>query len=292
VQSWAIFGCGYVGRRLTEKLIERGDAVRAMVRNTARLEPLRQRGVDVRAFDAAKLRTFGPALFGLASPVVVYSIPPVPGMPAGESVHRASEAAGAVGATRFIYLSSTAVYGETPDGEWVDEDTPRSLSDPDAMPRVADEGAVETAALAGLPTVILRLTAIYGPGRGVRERLRAGTYQLIDGGSHVFSRVHVDDLVAIIVHAATAAPPRAVYCVSDDKPTPQLEYTEWLCKRLGVPLPPQVDSMAPGKRRRPVRNRAVSNQRLKEQLQYQFRYPSYVEGEMAIEKETGSGQTV
>src|SRR5262249_15139080 len=152
----------------------------------------KERGLDVRQFEASKVRGFGPALFGMKNPVVLYSIPPVPGLPAGEAMRRATDAASSVGAARFIYLSSTAVYGETPDGEWVDEDSSLALSDPEAMPRISDESAVETAALAGLPTVVLRLAAIYGPGRGVRERLRAGTYQLLDEGQHFFSRIHVD----------------------------------------------------------------------------------------------------
>src|SRR5205823_772842 len=81
--------------------------------------------------------------------------------------------------------------------------------------------AVEMERIAGLPTVILRLAAIYGPGRGVRERLLAGTYQLVDEGAHYFSRVHVDDLVSIMCVAAERAPVGAVYCVADDRPTTQ-----------------------------------------------------------------------
>jgi hypothetical protein len=37
-----------------------------------------------------------------------------------------------------------------------------------------------------------------------------------------------------------------------------------------------------------VRNRRVANARLKRELDYRFRYPSYVEGEQAIEAEEGA----
>jgi len=163
-----------------------------------------------------------------------------------------------------------------------------ALSDGEALPRIADEGAVEGAQLSGLPTVVLRLAAIYGPGRGVRERLKAGTYKLVDEGAHMFSRVHVDDVVGIILAAADRAPNPAVYCVADDRPTTQKEYADWLVARLGVPAPPTVASLAPGMPRRPVRNRAVANARLKRELDYVFRYPTFVEGETAIEAETGA----
>jgi len=291
--DWAILGCGYVGTRLARALAaeggtQGGNRVRVCARNATRLAPLAELGVEIHAMDAAKSRAFGPSLYGLTSPIVVYSIPPLPNLPSGEALRRAADAAAAVGASRFIYLSSTAVYGETPDGETVDEETPVALSDAEAMTRIAEESAVDMARLSGLSTVVLRLAAIYGPGRGVRERLKAGSYKLIDDGAHFFSRVHVDDIVGILRAAADRAPAGAVYCVADDRPTTQKEYADWLVARLGVKPPVSVPSLAPGAPRRGVRNRKVANARLVRELDYRFRYPSYVEGEQAIEAEQGA----
>jgi nucleoside-diphosphate-sugar epimerase len=284
-KDWVILGCGYVGERLARSLLADGLRVRACARHLDRLVPLESLGAQLRAFDAAKRHAFARALYGVAQPIVVYSIPPIPELPAGEGVRRAVEAARNLGASAFLYLSSTAVYGETPDGELVDEATPVALSDGQAASRIAEEGGVELAELSGLRTVIFRLAAIYGPGRGVRERLLAGSYQLVDEGVHFYSRVHVDDLVAIVRAAAERAPSGAVYCVGDDRPTTQREYSAWLTARLGLPLPASVPSLEPGKPRRAVRNRRISNERLKRELGYQFRYPSYREGELAIEAE-------
>lgn len=286
--DWAILGCGYVGTRLARALIADGQRVRVAARNVARLAPLGAIGAEVRALDGAKSRAFGPALYGLTSPVVVYSIPPLGNAPSGEPIRRAADAAGAVGASRFVYLSSTAVYGETPDGEVVDEETPVALGDPEAATRIGEESAVELARLAGLHTIVIRLAAIYGPGRGVRERLKAGSYKLIDDGAHHFSRVHVDDIVGILRAAVERAPAGAVYCVGDDRPTTQREYADWLVARLGVAPPPSVPSLASGAPRRAVRNRQVSNARLKRELGYRFRHPTFIEGELAIEREAGA----
>jgi nucleoside-diphosphate-sugar epimerase len=291
MSEWAIFGCGYVGTRLARRLLAEGHVVRAFARRADKLAPLAELGARVHTLEASKSRAFGPALYGSKNPVVVYSIPSLGNMPAGEPVRRAAEAALSVGAQRFIYLSSTAVYGPTSEGEVVDEQSTVALSDADALPRIADESAVEGAQLSGLPSVVLRLAAIYGPGRGVRERLKAGTYKLVDEGAHMFSRVHVDDVVGIIIAAADRAPNPAVYCVADDRPTTQKEYADWLVARLGVPPPPTVPSLAPGKPRRPVRNRAVANTRLKRELDYVFRYPTYVEGEQAVEAETNGADS-
>ncbi len=287
MSDWVILGCGYVGTRLARALLAEGHRVRACSRHVDKLADLQALGAQLHALDASRARAFGPALYGLSSPTVLYSIPPVVGMPPGEALRRASEVAMTSGAPRFIYLSSTAVYGETPDGEIVDESTSLAIGDAEAGPRIAEESAVETARNAGLSTVILRLSAIYGPGRGVRERLKAGTYKLIDDGIHYYSRVYVDDVVALIRTAADRAPHGAIYCVADDRPTTQREYTEWLARRLGVPLPPSVASLAPGAPRRAVRNRRVANARLKQELDFTFRFPSYLEGEAALERESG-----
>jgi tryptophan 2,3-dioxygenase len=286
-RDWAILGCGYVGTRLARALLADGHRVRVCARNTARLEPLAAAGAQVHALDAKKLRAFGPALYGLSAPVVVYSIPPVPGLPPGEPLRRAAEAAASAGAKRFVYLSSTAVYGETEHGATVDEDSAIAIGDAEAGPRIAEESAVDSARLAGLHTIILRLAAIYGPGRGVRERLKKGDYQLVDEGIHYFSRVHADDIVGILRAAVEKAPSGALYCVADDHPSTQKEYADWLAARLGLPAPPSVPSLASGKPRRAVRNRKVSNARCKRELDYTFRYPTYREGEPAIERELG-----
>ena len=289
--TWVIFGCGYVGTRLAHRLLDDGHEVRAGARNLGKLAPLAQRGAKLYELDGAKRRSFGPLLYGATDAHVVFSIPPIPGSPPGSTVARAAEASQVAGARAFVYLGSTAVYGETPSGDTVDEESPIAISDPEAGPRIAEESAVDTAQISGVRTVILRLAAIYGPGRGVRERLRGGTYQLIDEGTHFYSRVHVDDLCNIIRAAGERAPAGSKYCVADDHPATQREYTEWLCARMDLPMPPSVASLAPGARRRPVRNRKVSNAKLKSELDYRFVYPSYVEGELAIEAETSAKVT-
>jgi nucleoside-diphosphate-sugar epimerase len=286
MSDWAILGCGYAGTRLAKQLLAEGHRVRVCARNVQRLAPLGELGAEIHALDATKNRQFGPAMYGLRQPIIVYSIPPLSNMPQGEAIHRAGEAALALAADRFIYLSSTAVYGETEDGLVVDEETNIAISDPDAALRITEEMAVEAERLAGLSTVVLRLAAIYGPGRGVRERLRAGTYKLLDDGVHWYSRVHVDDLCGII-RAAARASGGSLYCVADDRPSTQREYVEWLCARVGVPVPPSQASMAPGAARRAVRNRKIANTRLHRELGYTFKYPSFVEGETAIEAEAG-----
>src|SRR5260221_474762 len=82
-----------------------------------------------------------------------------------------------------------------------------------------------------LRLVTLRLAPVYGPNRGVRERIRKGDYRILDDGKHVTSRIHVDDLVAIVFAAEAKAVSKSRYLVADDEPTTQGEYAAFLCER-------------------------------------------------------------
>jgi nucleoside-diphosphate-sugar epimerase len=263
--------------------------VLACARNKERLADIEAAGADTYQFEATRRHAFHYAMGNARTPIVVYCLPPYPNLPGGELLSRAAAESLAVGAQRFVYLSSTAVYGEGRDGEIVDEDSQVSpaLDDPDARPYISAEGAIEDARSKGLDALILRLSAVYGPGRGVRKRMLAGTYKLLDEGSHVYSRVHVDDVVDIILTAVERAPINATYCVADDRPCPQREYAEWLARHLGVRTPASVPSLASGMPRRRIRNRAVANAKLKKELDYSFRYPTYREGETAIDRALG-----
>jgi uncharacterized cupin superfamily protein/nucleoside-diphosphate-sugar epimerase len=285
-RTLVILGCGYIGSRLARAALAKGRHVRVCSRSTARHDALRQLGAEVHAFDATKPRQAGPAIHGASAPTVVYSVPPLPDVPAGVAVARAAEAALNAGARSFIFLSSAGLYGDLPDDEaWIDETSSAAHDDPAMAAYLTDEAAVESSGFAGLRTCTLRLSAVYGPGRGVRARLRAGNYKLLDEGRHHISRIYIDDLVRIILAAEEKAPQGSLYVVGDDKPTTQREYAEWLCERLAIPLPGSVTSYAPGMRRQQHRGRRINNAKLKADLGITLECPTYVEGEARIEED-------
>ncbi|MEM9490305.1 MAG: NAD-dependent epimerase/dehydratase family protein [Myxococcota bacterium] len=287
MSDWVIIGCGFIGTRLARSLLADGESVLACARDKNRLAELEREGADAYIFDAKRSHAFNHAIGTKRAPKVVYALPPIPGFPGGEIVGRAASKSLAVGANRFVFLSSTAVYGEGQDGQVVDEETDLAMSDLDARAFISAEGAVENARANGLDAAILRLSPVYGPGRGVRNRLLEGTYKLLDQGEHVYSRIHVDDVVGIIRSVVEDGPVNATYCLADDRPCPQREYAEWLSEHLGTKKPTSVPSLAPGMPRRRIRNRHVSNAKLKSELKYVFRHPTYREGELAIDRETG-----
>jgi nucleoside-diphosphate-sugar epimerase len=282
-----ILGCGYIGDRLARAALAEGRIVRACRRSTGKLAPLAALGAQVKYLDAALPKQLAPAINGLPDATVVYAIPPVTSLPPGQAMRAALQAAYGAGARCFVHFSSSGLYGAQPDDDaWIDEDTPVVRDDPPMLNVQSDEAAIESSGFERLRTVILRLAPVYGPGRGVRARIAKGEYKLLDDGQHAISRIHIDDVVRIVFAAAERAPQRALYMVADDEPTTQGEYARWLCERMGAPLPPSRPMFEPGGARNTHRNRRIRNAKLKRALGIELLYPTFREGEAAIEKET------
>jgi nucleoside-diphosphate-sugar epimerase len=285
-----ILGCGYVGTRLARTALAEGRPVRVAGRSTGRLSALTQVGAQVKYLDAAVSKQFGPAISGLAGATVVYSIPPILGLPPGQPIRAALQAAYGAGAGCFVHFSSAGLYGSQPDDEpWIDEDTPIALDDPPMRGIQTDEHEIDICQFHRLRTVVLRLAPVYGPGRGVRERMRKGDYRILDDGQHVTSRIHVDDVVRVVFAAEQRAQGRSRYLVADDEPTTQGEYAKWLSERLAVAMPSSRQIFEPGAPRVAHRNRRIRNARMKRELGVELRYPSFREGEAAIEAELAAG---
>lgn len=178
---------------------------------------------------------------------------------------------------RIFYLSTTGVYGKS-EGEIVTEETPADPLYPSSEARVACE---ETYAGSPFPTTRFRLSGIYGPGRGIGQRLLEGRYALFEDGSRWTNRIHRDDIAGVLKAAIDSShklPP--ILNINDNEPAPQLEVVQYYCKTFEFPFPKQIsesEAKAAG-RDRLFLNQRVSNELLHRTLSYEFQYPTYREG--------------
>lgn len=272
-QPLVLVGCGYTLERVAQRVRSPADLrarVLASTRDEARAQKLSSLGVEVSADHVELARR-------AAGADVVYSLPPDVGF--DDAIVAVLEE---VRPARVVYLSSTGVYGAAR-GE-VDERTP---VDPEAAgPGAARVRAEERFRQSSLAAVFLRVAGIYGPGRGLHERLLAGTYRLPGDGSGRVSRVHVDDLAAAILVALEHAAPGDILNVADDEAAPQREVVAWLCDRLALATPAAVPlEAAPATLRG---DRAIANSRLKS-LGWRPRFPSYREGFADLLRLAGEG---
>lgn len=269
------FGMGYCARRLAAALPPAWE-----VTGTARA-PAAESGLV--AFDGTAPLA-DPAPLRRATHILI-SIPP-----AGEGDPAARLHAADITAARNLewlgYLSTTGVYG-TRDGGWVDEESALTPSGTRGARRVAAEEAwLDLWRREGVPVQIFRLAGIYGPGRNQLETVRAGTAKRIDKPDQVFSRIHVDDIVQVLLASMARPDPGRIYNVCDDEPANPAEVVAYAAELLGVEPPPLVPfdraDLSPMARSFYADNKRVRNRRIKDELGIELRYPSYREGLRAL----------
>jgi nucleoside-diphosphate-sugar epimerase len=268
---WLIVGCGYTGALLARTLVARPALASDITVTRRDPEGARALGTElgVRAI-AADLAQ--PGSLGAAPGAVVVCMAPPGGDPAREIAHLIDAARDAA---KIVYVSSTGIYGPG-GGAWVDESWPIAPITASGKARAAAEAAL---AGATAPWLALRAAGIYGPGRGLIERIRAGSYRVIgDGTSHV-GRIHAADLVEAIIRAGTTLHTGPVNAADDD-PAPIGVVADAIARQLGLPPPPRVPvaTVSPEVAGMLTADRRIANHRLRRELGVELRYPSWREG--------------
>lgn len=212
--------------------------------------------------------------------VVVDSVPPLKGSSdrnlALVGVRNVCDSIATSSVRRLIYLSTTGVFGVT-DGSWVNEKSPTTASHESGALRIESEKLYRDHIGEFLA---LRISAIYGPGRGLGTALKQKRYRGIRGHDRWSNRIHVSDLAATIKGCMDAAMIPEVLCCSDDKPSKIEEVINFYCKQFNLE-PPQQINLEEAKNRGMhtlLSNQRVSNQLLKEAMLPQLKFPTYVEG--------------
>lgn len=221
-------GSGFVGSHLVDTLIERGDSVRCLVRQSSKLRYLDHHDVEL-AYGALDSSTdWDAALNGVDT---IYHV-------AGTTFARRPQDYFTVNhqgtetilsealkrrdqIRRFVYISSLAAVGPGREGRPVDEDvTPVPITPYGRSKLAAEEAAHAVSDL--LPITIVRPPAVYGPrDYGIYEFFKAvkgGMFPMIGRRDKRVSLVHVRDLVEGIVLAGQtdSAVGRTYFISSED----------------------------------------------------------------------------
>lgn len=278
-----IVGCGYVGLPLGAELARRGHEVFGLRRTADGAGELRAAGLMPVVADVTQPES----LRALPGPFdwVVNTVSSSKG---GAEVYRSVYVEGTrnliawlagSGVRKFIYTSSTSVYAQA-DGSEVTEDSPAEPQAETGRLLVETENLLLTAAREqGFPAVVLRVAGIYGPERGhlFRQFLRDEA-RISGDGSRLLNMIHRDDVVGAAIAALERGEPGRIYNVADDEPVSQLGFFQWLAEQLHKPLPPFASVEESANRKRGVTSKRVSNRRLREELGWGPRFPSFREG--------------
>jgi nucleoside-diphosphate-sugar epimerase len=282
-----IFGCGYVGSAVAREAVAQGARVTALTRNPDKAAVLRESGVsEVVIADLAGDDWHRSIPAG--ADFVLNSVSSGGG---GIEGYRHSYAGGMrsilAWAARgsqpigtLLYTSSTSVY---PQGRGVVVDESAKVAGSTAAGEflLDAENQLRSAPVSKVGRgIVLRLAGIYGPDRHhLLDQVRAGA-ETMGGGAHRLNLAHRDDIVAAIL-ACFRAPATAsteVFNVADDAPAPKEEVIRWLAGQLGRPVPRFETTASPRRGGEPAPDRIISNAKLKTQLGWQPRFPSFREG--------------
>ncbi len=277
VKRILILGAGYVGQPLAHRMVDEGHEVWVASRTgaiSAVPATARLKSVIVDVTDAGSFARL-PGSFDQVINCVSSSR-------GGVEVYRAVFLDGSRNLIewmkanppgRVIFTSSTSVYGQV-DGSLVDEESETNPAGETGRILVETERLWHDS---GLPVTVLRIAGIYGPDRGhLFLKYLRGEAQITGDPNRYFNQIHRDDVVGAIATALTCDAPVPVCNVSDDSPISQIEFFQWLSDTLKRPLPAFSDGEL--KRKRAVTNKRVSNRRLKEELGWQLKYPTFRAG--------------
>jgi nucleoside-diphosphate-sugar epimerase len=180
---------------------------------------------------------------------------------------------------KFVYTSSTSVYGQT-DASAVKESSPAEPSSPTSQILVATEKLLlDAAQLRKFPAVILRVAGIYGPERGhLFQQYLRNEARIAGKGERIINMIHRDDLVNAIIAGLKSGRPGETYNAVDDEPVAQLHFFRWLSESLGKWMPPVATEEESAQRKRGLTNKKVSNRKLKMELGVQLKYPTFRQG--------------
>ena len=280
------FGYGYVAQHLAKALKDQDTdwEICGTTTDVERLKEMREDGI--RAFLFSDDRPFNDPLLHLNGVThILISAPPNEG---GDIVFQAhARDILQIPTVEWIgYLSSTSVYGNR-DGGWVDETSELRPSSKRGTKRMkAEIQWLKMRRIAGIPINIFRLSGIYGPGRSALDSVRAGNTPRIHKEGQAFNRIHVDDIVQVLVASMAMPKPGDIYNLADDDPAPSHELISYACKILGKTPGPMIDyedaDISPMARSFYKDNKRVSNKKIKEKLGVKLKYPDYISGLDAI----------
>jgi nucleoside-diphosphate-sugar epimerase len=289
-----IVGCGYVGVPLGTELVRQGHQVWGLRRSPLGAAELNAAGICPVAADITRPETLAPLRANFDW--VVNCVSSSGGSPEEyrkvylEGTRNLLSWLRSTPPQKFVYSSSTSVYGQV-DGSVVDETSPTAPESGTAKVLVqTEEELFEAVRERGFPAVVLRLAGIYGPDRGYWfKQFLKGEARLDGRGERILNMIHRDDVVGAVIAALRHGRPGQIYNVVDDEPVTQLTFHEWLSTALGKDLPPFGEIVAGTAKKRGTTNKRVSNRRLREELEYHCKFPTFREG-YAAGAQRGGGE--
>ena len=287
INKLLIFGYGYCAKALVSKFKNKKNEILVVSRNKHNINKLNESGIKACEWSNTRLVKHYISI----SNTILISVPPYNFTdPVEEKYSKFFSQTNKK--IRLIYLSSTGVYGDHK-GAWVYENSKLKPTTELGKWRLrAEKKWLSFARLNNHPISILRLSGIYGPNRSTFNRIQEKSFKIVRSPNLLFSRIHIDDIINIIIEFIENKNINGIYNLSDNMPaTSESLYLETF-KLLNLP-PPTSKSLSELKLSKTAlgffsESKKVSNKKLLLDLRYKFIHPDYISGLKNIYKKLNS----
>jgi nucleoside-diphosphate-sugar epimerase len=285
---------GFIGGVLCEELLERGHEVIALVRRPGS-HPPGTRAVVADLGDGARLAQ---VLEAERPDWVMHLAAEIASQRSQRKLHEVNvqgterlidACLGVAGpdpasGARVVFCS-TVVTGDAR-GSLLTEEEPLPVETPYGRSKQEGERLLLQA---GLPSVVIRPSHVYGPGGWYAEELisqlrKPGRFAVIGRGENLWDVVHVKDVAEALILAAESAPAGSIYHVVDDEPISFYDFMALTARSIGIGAPRRIPAalariVAGGNAvDAVVRSARSSNAKIKRELGWRPRFPNAREG--------------
>jgi nucleoside-diphosphate-sugar epimerase len=279
-----IVGCGYVGVSLGAELVRQGHEVFGLRRSPDAEQQLKTAGIAPVYADISNRESLNALPLPFDWVVNTVSSGRAGGLDEYrqayfEGTRNLIDWLGSNPPKKFVYTSSTSVYAQS-DGSLVKEDSSATPDSPTSQVLVETEQLLLNAFKENrFPSIVLRVAGIYGPGRGhaFQQYLR-NEARIVGKGDRLLNMVHLDDVTGAVIAALKSGRAGEIYNVVDDEPVAEIHFFRWLSETVGKYMPPFISEAEAPDRKRGATNKKVSNRRLKMELGYRFKHPTFRQG--------------
>ncbi len=290
-----IIGCGDIGTRVGLQLLQQQQIVTAMVRSAASATRLNKLGLtaSVSNLDASPL-----TLPSITTDTVIFYFAPPP--ESGEHDPRMSNflqtlEASDTSPSRIVYISTTAVYGES-GGDWIDEQSPTRPATARGKRRLdAESQLIDFQRHHPVAVTILRVAGIYSANRLPFQQIKAGRPILKLDIAPCSNRIHAIDLAEICIASARSnTRPLAIFNVSDGNPGSISQYYRQVALTFNLPAPPEItweeaqQQLSPAMLSYLKESKRINSRLLATELGVSLRYPTLESGLTQCAEELGN----
>ena len=277
----SIVGCGYIGKKVANRLPAIGEAAECYVHSQRSKENCESLGLSVHLLELDSSECAN-EWQSKEENIIAYFVPPPR---YGVTDTRIANFISVLKNShklphKIVLISTTGVYGDCK-GEWIDETRAVNPQADRAHRRLSAERQLQQfCKLKDIKCIIFRVPGIYAMDKLPIERISSGEpiVQAIDSG--YTNRIHADDLTEFCIEALTRNVKSGIYNCCDGHPSTMNDYFMCVADALKLERPKEIslqqakEELSAGMLSYLAESKRISNNKLLDNFTTKLKYPN------------------